>query len=134
MLMALSTFVFDLPTLAYQQFQRQMQWRYGSSERIGARAAYQYLGVGEETIELTGLVAPEFTGTTASIDTLRAMADTGEPFPLVEGTGVVYGSYVITAVNATHSLFWPDGSPRRVEFTLSLKRVDTPALKQARSA
>ncbi len=134
MLMALSTFVFDLPTLAYQQFQRQMQWRYGSSERIGARAAYQYLGVGEETIELTGLVAPEFTGTTASIDTLRDMADTGEPFPLVEGTGVVYGSYVITAVNATHSLFWPDGSPRRVEFTLSLKRVDTPAQKQARSA
>ena len=62
------------------------------------------------------------------------MADTGEPFPLVEGTGVVYGSYVITAVNATHSLFWPDGSPRRVEFTLSLKRVDTPAQKQARSA
>lgn len=127
MMMALGTFVFDLPTLAYQQLQRQMAWRYGSSERVGARAAHQYLGPGEETIELSGLVAPQLTGSTDSIDQVRAMANTGEPYPLIEGSGVVFGAYVITGVNVTHTLFEQDGTAKRIEFSLSLKRVDAPA-------
>jgi len=48
MMMALGPFVFSLSTLAYQQLQRQMAWRHASSERIGARAAWQYLGTGED--------------------------------------------------------------------------------------
>ena len=126
MMMTLGTFVFSLPTLAYQQLQRQMAWRHASSERITARPANQFLGQGEETIELSGLVAPELTGQTASLDQLREMADTGDPMPLVEGTGTVFGSYVILAVNATHTLFFADGAARRIEFTLSLRRVDAP--------
>ena len=37
MLMALGTFVFDLPRLAYQQLEQQMSWRHAASERVGAR-------------------------------------------------------------------------------------------------
>lgn len=131
MMMTLGTFVFSLPTLAYQQLQRQMAWRHAASERITARPANQFLGPGEETIELTGLVAPDVTGTPASLDQLRSMADTGEPMPLVEGTGKVYGAYVVTAVNATHTRFFADGAPRRIDFALSLRRVDAPAQARA---
>ena len=59
MMMALGTFVFSLPTLAYQKLQHATAWRHSSSERVGARAANQYLGPGEETIELDGTVAAE---------------------------------------------------------------------------
>lgn len=131
MMMTLGTFVFSLPTLAYQQFQRQMAWRHASSERITARPANQFLGPGDESMELTGLVSPEITGTQASLDVLRDMADDGEPMPLVEGTGKVYGAYVILAVNTTATLFFSDGAARRIEFTLSLRRVDAPVQARA---
>ncbi len=131
MMMTLGTFVFALPTLAYQQFQRQMAWRHASSERITARPANQFLGPGEESIELSGLVSPEITGTPASLDVLREMADDGEPMPLVEGTGKVYGAYVILAVNTTSTLFFSDGAARRIDFTLSLRRVDAPVQARA---
>ena len=134
MLMTLGTFVFDLPSLAYQQLQHQLAWRYASSERIGARQATQYLGPGEETVELSGLIAPPVTGDTASLDQLREMADQGEPYPLIEGTGKVLGSYVVTALNTTNTLFWPDGTARRIDFTLSLRCVDAPQQPQDRRA
>ena len=124
MMMSLGTFLFELSTLAYQQLQRQMQWRYASSDRVGARAAHQFLGVGDETIELTGLLVPDFAGLTAALDALRAMANTGRPYPLVDGIGTVLGSYVLTAINATHTLFARNGIAKRIEFSIALKRVD----------
>ena len=59
-MMTLGTFVFSLPTLAYQQLQRQNEWRHPSSERVKARPAYQYVGPGEETIQLSGSVAHDW--------------------------------------------------------------------------
>ncbi|MGQ5369312.1 phage tail protein, partial [Xanthomonas arboricola pv. corylina] len=108
----------------YLQLQRQMSWRHATSERVGARAASQFLGPGDETIELSGLIAPDLTGSRGSLTTLRRLAAAGEPLPLVDGTGWVYGPYVLLAVNETATLFFPDGTPRRVEFQLSLRRTD----------
>lgn len=127
MMMSYGTFVFSLPTLAYQELQRQQAWRFGASERIGARAALQYLGEGEETIELTGLLAPELTGTRDSLDTLRELASDGQALPLVDGTGLVYGSYVLTGLRESQGIFFADGTPRRIEFTISLRREDSTA-------
>lgn len=124
MMMAFGTFAFSLPQLAYQQLQRSTAWRHSSSDRVGARAARQYLGPGDETIELSGLVAPELTGDPASLDTLRELAGEGRPYPLVDGAGAVHGAFVITSLNETHTLFFPDGTPRRIEFQLGLTRVD----------
>ncbi|KAB0529377.1 phage tail protein [Xanthomonas cissicola] len=124
MMMSYGTFVFALDSAAYLQLQRQMSWRHATSERVGARAASQFLGPGDDTIDLSGLIAPELTGTRASLDTLRELAADGEPLPLVDGAGVVYGPYLLLAINETASLFFPDGTPRRVEFQLSLRRTD----------
>jgi hypothetical protein len=127
MMMALGTFVFSLPTLAYQQLQRATAWRHAGSERVGARAAHQYLGPGEETFELSGIVAPELTGAPASLDLLRDMASEGRPLALVDGAGNVLGAFVITSLSETGTLFFPDGTARRIEFRLSLLRVDDDA-------
>lgn len=127
MMMSLGMFVFGLDTAAYTDLQRQMAWRHAASERVGARAAHQYVGPGDETIALSGLIAPPITGRIGSLDTLRSMADEGRAWPLVDGTGRVYGSYAITSVNETRSLFFRDGTPRRIEFQLTLQRVDDEA-------
>jgi len=125
-MMALGLFVFSLPTAAYQQLQRQRAWQHASHARIGTRAAYQYTGLGEESIRLSGLIAPDITGTAASLDELQTLADAGQPLPLVDGTGKVYGAYVIDRLNETQRLFFPDGRARKIEFELSLLRVDDP--------
>jgi len=84
-MMALGLFVFSLSTAAYQQLQRQRAWQHASHSRVGLRAAYQYTGPGEESISLSGLIAPDVTGTPASLQELQTLADAGQPLPLVDG-------------------------------------------------
>lgn len=129
-MMTLGTFVFSLPTLAYQQLQRQNEWRHPGSERVGARAAHQYVGPGEETIDLSGSVAKELTAGEPSLNTLRDLAEDGRPLPLVDGRGYVYGAYVIKSIAETQGLFFRDGASRKLEFTMQLLRVDEASLQQ----
>lgn len=124
MMMALGMFVFSLETLAYQDFQRQTEWRHGSTSRIGTNPARQYLGRGDDSITLPGVLLPALAGSQLSLDTLRTMADTGKAWPLVEGTGKIYGTWVIESLSETRTLFFRDGQARRIEFTLVLKRID----------
>ncbi|MBH2010874.1 MAG: phage tail protein [Xanthomonadaceae bacterium] len=123
MMMALGLFVFAIDTLAYQELQRRSSWKHATTSLVGARDASQYLGPGEDVVTLTGSVVPEF-GTLASLDTIRSMADQGLAWALVEGTGRIYGAYVITDMQETKSLFFVDGLPRKTEFSVTLRRVD----------
>ena len=124
MMMSLDQFVFSLPTLAYQEFQRQQEWKHPATSRVGERDAHQYLGEGDDTITLSGWIAPELTGDITSLDDLRDMASRGEAYVLVEGTGRIFGEFIITQLTEGRTLFYTDGMPRRIEFSVSLKRVD----------
>lgn len=124
MMMSLGQFVFSLPTLAYQQLQRATDWRHAQNSRVGARPASQFVGPGDDVFTLDGLLLPELAGKRASLDTLRDMGGQGAAWSLVDGNGVVYGAVVILRVNETSSLFFADGTPRRIAFTLELRRVD----------
>ena len=124
MMMTLGMFVFGLPTLAYQELQRTTEWRHASTSRIGTNPASQFLGRGEDTITLPGTLLPGLVGSPLSLDVLRKMADTGKAWPLIGGTGRIYGTWVITSISETQQVFFEDGTPRRYEFTISLKRID----------
>lgn len=124
MMMALGFFVFGLHTVPYQQLQRQLVWRHPSNSRVGARPTRQFVGRGDETITLSGVLYPEVTGGKISLAALEAMADEGMAWPLIEGTGLFYGLYVVEEQSTTHSEFFPDGAPRKIEFSLKLARVD----------
>nr|WP_300309234.1 phage tail protein [Halomonas sp.] len=124
MLMALGMFVFQTRSVPYQQLQRTTQWRHASQSRVGDRPAYQFVGPGTDTITLSGTLLPEFTGGRMDLDEIRAMADEGMAWPLVEGTGRQYGLWVITAVDETSSTFYRDGAAQKIEFTITLEHVD----------
>lgn len=123
MMMCLGQFVFSLNTLAYQELQRQTNWRHAATSRIGVRPASQFLGPGDDTITLPGTILPEF-GQRTSLDEIHDMGDTGEPFVLVDGAGRLYGLFVITDKSETCSAFDQLGKPKRIEFSFTLKRVD----------
>ena len=124
MMLALGMFVFSLSTLAYQELQRQTEWRHPSNSRVGAAPARQFVGRGDDIITLPGIIFPELAGTTLSLDALRLMANTGKAWPMIEGSGRIYGLWVIESLSETKTVFFHDGTPRRIEFTLTLKRID----------
>lgn len=124
MMLALGMFVFSMHTLAYQELQRQTDWRFASSNRVGAPPARQFVGRGDDKITLPGVILPELAGDPVSLDELRNMANTGRAWSLVDGTGGMLGLYVIESLSETQTLFFADGKARRIEFNLALARTD----------
>lgn len=123
-MLALGMFVFMRQTLPYQTMQRDTAYRWPTNSRVGTRDAFQFLGVGEDKITLSGTLYPELTGGRLSLAAVRLMAAEGLAWPLLDGSGIIYGMYIINSVNETGTLFYANGSPRKINFTLSLTRVD----------
>jgi phage protein U len=131
MMMSLDQFVFSLATAPYHELQRQRSWKHCTSSRVGTRDASQFTGAGDDTITLNGMVAPDNgIGMTASIDELARMGDAGDAYVLVDGTGNVYGAFVIEGLNETQTYHTKEGIARKVEFNLTLKRVDDKVLSE----
>ena len=63
-------------------------------------------------------------GDRKALDRLRAMADKGSAYALVNGAGENFGAWVIENIEETGTLFVREGVPRRVEFTINIARVD----------
>lgn len=124
MMAALGVFVFMLKTVPYQELQQQRSWRHAANNRVGLRPGMQFLGQDTDSITLSGVLLPAITGGRLSLLGLEAMADSGKAWSFLDGEGTIYGMYVIESLSKTKSVFFEDGAARRIEFTLTLKRVD----------
>jgi phage protein U len=56
----------------------------------------------------------------------RNMADSGEPYIMIDGEGRMQGWWIIESIQENSSVFFVDGKPRKIDFTLSLKQSDNP--------
>jgi len=124
MMMSLDQFVFSLATAPFRELQRRRSWKHRTSSRVGVRDASQFTGIGDDVITFCGLIAPEAVGSIASLDELAVMANQGDAYVLVDGTGMVYGAFVIESLDETQTYHTKEGIPRRIEFSLTLKHVD----------
>ncbi|ENX53228.1 MULTISPECIES: phage tail protein [Acinetobacter] len=123
MMMVLGLFVFSLRTASYEELQRVTSWRHPSNNRIGNTPAYQFTGKGEDTITLKGTTYHELTHSRVTLDQIRAMADTGKAYTLIEGTGKIYGLVIIESLDETKTYFFKDGAARKTDFTITLKVI-----------
>ncbi|MEM5528088.1 phage tail protein [Gammaproteobacteria bacterium AS21] len=123
MLMTFGLFVFSINTLSYQSIQRTTSWRHNSQSRINNSPSYQFMGQGEDKKTISGWIAPELAGTTLSLYMLRQMAQTGDPYIMIDGTGFVHGLWVIKQISETRTLFWPNGDAKRIEFSIDIVNV-----------
>ncbi|MGM3175054.1 phage tail protein [Dickeya lacustris] len=126
MMLALGLFVFQLKTMPYGTLSRQVNYRWANNSRVGLRPSQQYLGKGMETITLNGLLCPEVNGKLSklSLNAFEMMAGTGRAWPLIEGSGMIYGMYIVESLQHTNTEFFSNGAARRIEFTITLTRVD----------
>lgn len=125
MLMSLGQFIFNTSTLAFQEIQRQRSWSYADNAVAFGRAKKQFTGAGTDTVTLPGLIYEEYGfGSRFALDELASMADTGQGFVLMDGSGYLYGVYVIDNIDETKSFLVDNGVPRKVDYTLKLSRAD----------
>ncbi|HDV8622221.1 TPA: phage tail protein, partial [Escherichia coli] len=134
MMMIYGMFVFELRTLPHQQIQQSKTWRHVKNERINRSAAWQYIGAGDDQITLSGLLYPEITGGEVSLTLLNTQAYTGCPWPLIDGTGQIYGMYVITGLQTTRSELDRYGKAKKIEFSISFQRCDEDMRERFQSA
>lgn len=124
MLASLGLFVFETLATAFDSVERTSSYRYATGNTVGVRPRLQYIGQDNDTLTLPGTLYPEVTDDPSTLDTLRRMATTGKLYALLDGTGYHYGMYYITEIKETRSYLKADGTPRKIEFSVSLKLQD----------
>lgn len=123
-MMQLGSFQFSIMTAVYQELIRKNEYKWPSQHRFGQRPSRQFVGVGDETIQLPGVIYPEYRGGFGQIESMRNIAARGQPLLLVDGLGRLWGRWVIESIDEKQSLFAAFGAARKQEFTLSLARFD----------
>ena len=121
-LIKLGGYTFSIDSAAYQTLSRTTEYRWRAQPRVGRLPAQQFIGPGEETLSLEGVIYPHFKGGLGQLDAMRAEAGKGEPLMLVDGTGRIWQQWVISGVEETHKILFEDGTPRQMEFRLQLSR------------
>jgi phage protein U len=129
-ILQLGSFQFTLPQGVPQTIDRVADYRWEGQDRILREPAYQFVGPGSQEITLDGILYPGFSGTQSTMETLRTLADSGDPQMLTDGLGRVLGKWAISRVREGQGTFAPGGAPRRIDFSITLVRYgeDSPGL------
>lgn len=114
MMMVFGMFVFTLRTVPYQQLRHSQEWRHVKNDRVNQSAAWQYIGPGDDTITLDGVLYPEITGGRWSLAALETIGFAGRPWPLIEGDGQIYGMYVMTRLEREKRSLTATATPKRL--------------------
>lgn len=123
-MLQLGSYQFEINTAAYQELRKSTEYRWPAQDRFGQRAALQFVGIGSETITLQGAIYPQFRGGLHQVTAMKTEAGKGKPLLLLDGNGFIHGRWVIERIDEGESIFAPRGSPRKIEFTVSLRKYD----------
>lgn len=119
----LGQFQFGIDTAAFQQLQRSASYQWQAKNRVGRKPAQQFTGQGADTITLNGVIYPHYRGGIGQLGFMREIAGTGQPQPLVytlDSVGQYCGRWCITSIEETRTVFFDNGAPRKIEFSLTL--------------
>ena len=113
---------FSRDTAAYQSRNRTTAYRWAKQDRLTRDPALQFVGQGDDTLKLSGVIYPHYKGGLGQVDSMRQEAGKGKPFILVEGTGTVFGKFVIESITENQEHFMVGGTPQKISFTLNLRK------------
>lgn len=135
-MMQLGKYKFSVGRAAFDSlsFNTDYRWKNQESQTGSNSPAMQFVGVGEQTLKLTGTIYPQLVedGLT-QVDQMREEAATTKPLKLTyvkssgksdASVGRVLGNWVIMSISEDRTLFLNDGIPREINFTMELQRYD----------
>lgn len=121
-LLMLGGFKFSLNTAVFQTLERSTSYRWPAQERLGKFDALQYTGPGDDRIRLPGVVFPDWRSDASQLEQLRRLAGQGRPLRLILSSGQVLGLWVIENIEEGQAFYKPDGTFRRQEFTVHIRK------------
>ena len=121
-MMILGSYRFAINNASYQNLKRTTEYKWQELELVGSNPALQYTGRGVQTIELGGVIYPQYRGGLKQLDKIRAEAAKATPLLLISGHGYNFGRWCVVKVGETSSNLLANGSPRKLEFNISLKQ------------
>ncbi|WNL50861.1 tail protein [Xanthomonas phage Murka] len=121
-LLMLGGFKFSLNTAVFTEMHRSTSYKWPAQERLGQYDALQFTGPGEDRIRLPGIIYPDWKGGNVQVGQLRSLADQGRPLKLISATGSILGQWVIESVEEGQSFFKPDGTFRKQQFTVTIRK------------
>lgn len=124
MMMSLGGVVFHSETIVPQGLEQTLNYKWNNKQRVGRINSYQYTGVEEDVIKLTGIIYPITTHKPETLTQLKQMAEEKEPFYLINGEGYIYGDFVITSIKDRRSYFIENGAAQKIIFDLTLKKYE----------
>lgn len=119
-LMNLGTYEFEVNTAAYQALRRNSDYRWPMQNRLTKAPVRQFVGQGDDKITLSGRIYTAFKGGLGQLDQMRETAKQAQPLNMVDGTGKVYGKWVILKITENQSQLIAGGAPRRIDFSIEL--------------
>ena len=119
-MMALGSYRFALENAAFSEFKRSISYRWQSQERLNRSPALQYIGEGQDSIDLSGVIYPHFKGGLNQIEAMRSEAGKGVPLLLVDGLGFVWGKWVIANISEEQTMLMPNGKAQKQTFQIKL--------------
>lgn len=125
-MLALGDYRFSVETAAYEDLVRTRTWDWTEQSLIGGFPSMQLTGKSAPAITLAGVIYPEHLGGYEQVGLMTTEADKGVPLDLLAFTndeaGVSLGQWVITGLTDRQGVFRANGAPRRIEFTITIKR------------
>ncbi len=104
----------------YDSLKHSARFMWPAHGRFGRRDALQSTGEGEETLEVSGTIYPDYFPGFPSLARLRSIAR--KPQMVVSGAGDVMGRWAIEDVSNEQTYQDRYGRPAKVTFTVRLKR------------
>lgn len=122
--MILGNFKFSIKTASQNSLKRSTEYRWIKIERADELSYFQDLGIGSEKIEISGICYPGFTNDYTTFNEIRKIAKERKSHILITDAGEIVGKFVILSIVETQSFFDSDGKPRKIEFQMSLEKVE----------
>lgn len=123
-LMTWGPIAFGTSTAGFQMLRRATRFRVPTQQRIGNRPGYQFVGPGEDSVTLSGVLMLGYRGRASTLADLRALGDAGEAHSLTAGSGEDFGKWWLGEVSEERHRLFSDGAPRKIAFTARFVRDD----------
>lgn len=121
-LMTLGEIRFSVADGAYRTLSRELEVRVARMDRARGQAGRQALGY-DETIEIEGVCYPGQRHARDRVESFRALARAQAPALLTDGTGAVWGEWLVERVHERGSEIMERGVALKQEFRIVLGAV-----------
>jgi phage protein U len=118
-LMTLGDIRFSVAEGAYQSLNRELEVMTAKIARAGRQSARQTLGL-DETVDIEGVCYPGQRHARDRVESFRLAAREQKPLMLTDGTGKVWGLFMIEGVSERGSAFLSNGVAQRQDFRIRL--------------